>query len=85
MAGIVDIPNACTTLGLPMDIFAFDISPDAAVNEAKGKGGEEGKEKRDMGRCAFESGRVEGVVLGVEDREGGKGEVSFGGGLSYKK
>lgn len=26
IAGIVDIPNACTTLGIPMDIFDFDIS-----------------------------------------------------------
>ncbi|KAL8713879.1 MAG: hypothetical protein Q9220_002025 [cf. Caloplaca sp. 1 TL-2023] len=30
IAGLVDIPNACTTLGLPMDIFDFDISPSAA-------------------------------------------------------
>ena len=29
IAGIVDIPNACTTLGLPMDIFDFDISVEA--------------------------------------------------------
>ncbi|KAL9620960.1 MAG: hypothetical protein Q9160_004613 [Pyrenula sp. 1 TL-2023] len=27
IAGIVDIPNACTTMGVPMDIFDFDISP----------------------------------------------------------
>ncbi|KAM0187556.1 hypothetical protein ACHAPI_011093 [Fusarium lateritium] len=26
IAGIVDIPNACTTLGIPIDIFDFDIS-----------------------------------------------------------
>lgn len=26
IAGIVDIPNVCTTLGVPMDIFDFDIS-----------------------------------------------------------
>ncbi|KAI9801634.1 MAG: hypothetical protein M1833_002316 [Piccolia ochrophora] len=43
IAGIVDIPNACTTLGLPMDIFDFDISPGAPV------------EKQDMGSCAFAS------------------------------
>lgn len=29
IAGIVDIPNVCTTLGIPMDIFDFDISMDA--------------------------------------------------------
>lgn len=40
IAGIVDIPNACTTMGLPIDIFDFDISPGAKV------------EKRDMGACA---------------------------------
>lgn len=34
------IPNACTTLGLPMDIFDFDISPNGPV------------EKMDMGSCA---------------------------------
>lgn len=27
IAGIVDVPNACTTLSLPMDIFDFDIRP----------------------------------------------------------
>jgi len=41
VAGIVDIPNACTTMGIPMDIFDFDISPHAIV------------QKRDMGSCAF--------------------------------
>ncbi|GJC87369.1 putative formamidase C869.04 [Colletotrichum liriopes] len=49
VAGIVDIPNACTTIGLPMDIFDFDISP------ALGK-----VEKRDMGSCAFATGVAEG-------------------------
>lgn len=39
IAGIVDIPNACTTIGLPMDIFDFDISPHVKA------------EKRDMGSC----------------------------------
>ncbi|KXL44876.1 hypothetical protein M433DRAFT_74022 [Acidomyces richmondensis BFW] len=43
VAGIVDIPNACTTMGLPIDIFDFDISPHAPV------------QKRDMGSCAFAS------------------------------
>jgi len=41
VAGIVDIPNACTTMGLPMDIFDFDISPMTPAT------------KRDMGTCAF--------------------------------
>jgi formamidase len=43
VAGIVDIPNACTTMGLPMDIFDFDISPHLPA------------EKRDLGTCAFAS------------------------------
>ncbi|KAI9037278.1 acetamidase/formamidase family protein [Aspergillus affinis] len=43
IAGLVDIPNACTTLGVPMDIFDFDIRPEAEVV------------KRDMGSCAFAS------------------------------
>jgi len=37
------IPNACTTLSLPMDIFDFDISPKGKV------------EKMDMGSCAYTS------------------------------
>jgi formamidase len=76
VAGIVDVPNACTTLGLPMDIFDFDISPQAAVVGATLK------KKMDMGRCAFETGRTEGVVC----TDGGKNsQVSFGGGLTYKE
>jgi len=43
VAGIVDIPNACTTMGLPMDIFDFDISPSGPAK------------KMDMGSCAFSS------------------------------
>lgn len=43
IAGIVDIPNACTTMGIPMDIFDFDVRPEAEVV------------KRDMGSCAFAS------------------------------
>lgn len=49
VAGIVDIPNACTTLGLPVDIFDFDVSPGPA-------------KKLDMGSCAFETGAAEGKV-----------------------
>ncbi|KAJ5965625.1 Acetamidase/Formamidase [Penicillium waksmanii] len=41
IAGIVDIPNACTTLAVPMDIFDFDIRPEAEVV------------KREMGACAM--------------------------------
>ncbi|HRH75706.1 MAG TPA: acetamidase/formamidase family protein [Cellvibrionaceae bacterium] len=29
ISGVVDIPNACATLWLPTDIFAFDIKPNA--------------------------------------------------------
>ncbi|KAK7739234.1 hypothetical protein SLS62_011279 [Diatrype stigma] len=72
VAGIVDIPNACTTLGLPMDIFDFDISPSAPA-PVKGA--------LDMGTCAFETGVTEGAVAA-----GGKNsEYSFGGGLTYKQ
>ncbi|KND87091.1 putative formamidase [Tolypocladium ophioglossoides CBS 100239] len=39
IAGIVDVPNACTTLGLPMDIFDFDISVEAE------------RVKRSLGAC----------------------------------
>jgi len=39
LAGVVDIPNACTTLGLPVDIFNFDIMPGAPVK------------KLDLGSC----------------------------------
>jgi formamidase len=43
IAGLVDIPNACTTLGVPMDIFDFDIRPEVEAV------------KRVMGSCAFAS------------------------------
>ncbi|KAJ2965505.1 hypothetical protein NQ176_g10583 [Zarea fungicola] len=43
IAGIVDIPNVCTTLGIPMDIFEFDISI------------EREPVKRDLGTCALSS------------------------------
>jgi len=49
VAGIVDIPNACTTIGLPMDIFDFDISPDGAAKN--------GVPKLDLGSCAYTSNR----------------------------
>ncbi|KAI1491728.1 formamidase [Biscogniauxia mediterranea] len=71
IAGIVDIPNACTTMGLPMDIFDFDISP-------SGPGKSLGL---DMGSCAFETGVSEGKVT----NGGENSEHSFGGGMTYKK
>lgn len=83
VAGIVDVPNACTTLGLPMDIFAFDISPSGIVGPGAGPAGKgEGvAEKRDMGRCVFESGRTEGeVTIGK-----GNGPACFGGGLTERE
>lgn len=70
VAGIVDIPNACTTIGLPMDIFDFDISP------AAGK-----VEKRALGSCAFATGVTEGKIT----KGGENSEHSYGGGLTYKK
>ena len=42
LAGIVDIPNACATIGLPLDIFDFDITPKVG-----------GHVKIDMGYCAL--------------------------------
>ena len=50
IGGIVDIPNACTTMGLPMDIFDFDISPAVAAKNG-------GVTKMDMGSCAYTSDR----------------------------
>ncbi|EDK44556.1 hypothetical protein PVL30_003579 [Lodderomyces elongisporus] len=49
IAGIVDVPNACTTLGLPMDIFDFDISPESKLEKS-------GDLDLDMGNCAFVKG-----------------------------
>jgi len=43
VAGLVDIPNACMTMGIPMDIFSFDISPTAPMK------------KMDLGKCAVAS------------------------------
>ncbi|KAI0599675.1 acetamidase/Formamidase [Biscogniauxia sp. FL1348] len=71
IAGIVDIPNACTTMGLPMDIFDFDISPSGPGRQAL----------LDMGSCAFETGVSEGKVT----NGGENSEHSFGGGMTYKK
>ncbi|KAF2972000.1 hypothetical protein GQX73_g1584 [Xylaria multiplex] len=68
VAGIVDIPNACTTLGLPMDIFDFDISPSGQAKPL------------DMGTCAFETGMAGGEITAG----GSNSEHSFGGGLTYK-
>ena len=65
---IVDIPNACTTIGLPRDIFDFDIGPEAPAT------------KKDMGSCAFETGVTEGNVAAG----GKNSEHSFGGGMTYK-
>ena len=45
VASIVDAPNACTTIGLPMDIFDFDISPRGPVR------------KMQMAQCAYTSDR----------------------------
>ncbi|KAI8957200.1 formamidase [Daldinia sp. FL1419] len=68
VAGIVDIPNACTTLGLPVDIFDFDIMPSGPAKVL------------DMGTCAFETGVSKGEVTAG----GKNSEMSFGGGLTYK-
>ncbi|KAI1760903.1 formamidase [Hypoxylon sp. FL1150] len=68
VAGIVDIPNACTTLGLPVDIFDFDIMPSGPAKAL------------DMGTCAFESGVTKGEVTAG----GKNSDFSFGGGLTYK-
>jgi len=61
--------SACTTLGLPMDIFDFDISP---TGPAK---------KLDMGSCAFETGIKEGKIT----KGGANSEISWGGGLTFKE
>ena len=44
VAGIVDVPNACTTIGIPMDIFDFDIGPEGGLI------------KQDMRNCALIEG-----------------------------
>lgn len=68
VAGIVDIPNACTTLGLPMDIFDFDISPSGPAKAI------------DMATCAFAGDAKGGKVT----TSANNGEHSYGGGLTYK-
>lgn len=45
---MVDIPNACCTMALPIGIFDADIMPK-----------EGGLEKRDYGQCAI---RSDGVI-----------------------
>ncbi|RLV87871.1 hypothetical protein JA9_002702 [Meyerozyma sp. JA9] len=55
IAGVVDVPNACTTLGIPMDIFDFDIRPEAEVAEL------------DMGNCAFVSGASHAVTFDFDE------------------
>ena len=40
--GIVDIPNACATIGLPLDAFDFDIMPKPG-----------GHVKMDIAQCAL--------------------------------
>lgn len=47
VAAIVDTPNACVTMGLPVAIFDRDIRPLAD--------GSDGPTKRDMGQCALRS------------------------------
>jgi formamidase len=69
IGGIVDIPNACTMIGLPRDIFDFDIGPEAPLA------------KQDMGTCAFATGVTEGKVTDG----GKNSEHSFGGGMTYKE
>ena len=63
------IHSACTTLGVPMDIFDFDISP---TGPAK---------KLDMGTCAYQTGVKEGKVTAG----GTNSEHSFGGGMTFKE
>ncbi|CDO75125.1 hypothetical protein BN946_scf185010.g50 [Trametes cinnabarina] len=48
VGAIVDSPNACVTMALPLGIFEFDILPQ-----------DEGLTKRDLGQCAI---RSDGVV-----------------------
>lgn len=65
VAGIVDIPNACVTLGLQDELFDFDILPSVEVK------------KLDMGNCAFETGVTMGEVI-EKPGENAKGKMSFG-------
>ncbi|WP_323173527.1 formamidase [Natrialba sp. PRR66] len=36
-SGIVDIPNACSTIAIPKEVFEFDVSPDA-LDDYDGRG-----------------------------------------------
>lgn len=72
VAGIVDIPNACVTLGLQDELFDFDILPSVEVK------------KFDMGNCAFETGVTMGKVI-EKPGENAKGKMSYGGGLAFKE
>lgn len=55
IAGIVDVPNACTTLSLPMDIFDFDVRPEAEVK------------KLEMNDCALVQGKSHPVTYNFRD------------------
>lgn len=55
IAGIVDVPNACTTLSIPMDIFDFDISPEGD------------QPKLDMGNCALVTGAAHLLTYEFKD------------------
>lgn len=72
VAGIVDIPNACVTLGLQDELFDFDIMP--SVDPIK----------LDMGNCAFQTGVTMGEVV-EKPGANSKGQASFGGGLALKE
>lgn len=56
-------------MGLPMDIFDFDISPTGKAT------------KLDMGSCAYETGVTEGEV----SNGGANSEISWGGGMTFKE
>jgi formamidase len=72
VAGIVDIPNACVTLGLQDELFDFDILPSVDVK------------RLDMGNCAFETGVTMGEVI-EKPGENAKRKMSFGGGLALRE
>lgn len=50
MAAIVDVPNACVTMGLPVAIFDRDIAPTP-----------DGLEKKDYGQAAIRSDGQRGL------------------------
>lgn len=55
VASIVDAPNACTTIGVPMDIFEFDIRPEAAI------------ERKDRGNCALTTNANHALTYDYKD------------------